>query len=463
MSVAKKIAVAVVSVAAAAAVGFAGYKFYKHSDETKNKGKVYVTQVAELNTAGGLSLSGSRFSGVIEAQKTEDFKFDRSKTVKSIDVAVGDVVNEGDVLFSYDVDAMKLELEQGKIEVERMENEVETMALQLEDLEKEKDSAAQDAQASLTAQILSLQSDKAKTEYDIKAKKTENKKLKKSIKNSQVTSTLSGTVKTVANAEELEYAESDVVVSISKGDDLRVKGVVNEQMIQNIYEGMSVTIRSRTDDETTWSGIISEISTEPVNNNNDYYMEDSDPLASSSKYAFYIEPESLDGLMLGQHIIIEPDLGGDNIVKTGIWLYSDFIFKEKGKSYVWADDGKGKIEKREVKVGQKDEANGDCEITSGLDKDDKIAYPDKNISEGMTVTDDQAEATIPEEDYNNGEDMGGMDEGYAEDFEGMDEGYVEDFEGMDEDTAADEAANAADTTTAADEAANAADDPAAQE
>ena len=142
-------------------------------------------------------------------------------------------------------------------------------------------------------------------EYDIKAKKNENKKLKKSIKNSQVTSTISGTVKTAAALETLEYAETDVVVSISKGDSFRVKGTVNEQMIGNIYQGMPVTIRSRVDNDTTWSGTISEIDTEPQSNN-DMYYGDVDEDLTSSKYAFYIEPETLDGLMLGQHIILNP-------------------------------------------------------------------------------------------------------------------------------------------------------------
>lgn len=409
MAKGKRVAAVIVAVAAAAAVGITAFMLWKKNDDIQSKGKVFVTQVSEVNTAGGISLSGSRFSGVIEAQKTDDYKYDSGKTIKSVEVKEGDEVNEGDVLFTYDVEAMQLELDQGKIDVERMENEIETMKLQIEELENEKKNTSQDGQTSLNTQILSIQSDIAKSEYDIKAKKAENKKIKSSIKNAKVTSKVSGTVKKVADIDNIETAESNVVVSISKGGNYLVKGTVNEQMIDSVYEGLPVIIRSRVDDTVTWSGTVSSIETNPQTNENDmYYYDGSDSSNTSSKYAFYVEPESLDGLMLGQHIIIEPDFGFySEIVKKGIWLYSDYVFEEDGKSYVWAQNDKEKIEKREVKIGQKDEESGDCEILSGLDKDDFIAYPSDDIVEGMSVTTDADDPDIAEQDYN--EEMNGGD------------------------------------------------------
>lgn len=109
--------------------------------------------------------------------------------------------------------------------------------------------------------------------------------------------------------------------------------------------------------------------------------------------------------MLGQHILIEPDLGEESgIDKKGIWLYSDYVFTEKGKSYVWTQDKNEKIEKREVKLGQKDENMGDVEILSGLKKDDYIAYPSKNIKEGMAVTTNAEDPDLIEDDTDNDAD-----------------------------------------------------------
>ena len=52
-------------------------------------------------------------------------------------------------------------------------------------------------------------------------------------------------------------------------------------------------------------------------------------MSQSSNYAFYDKPENFDGLMLGQHVLIEIDNGKDtSINKTGIWLYSDFTITE---------------------------------------------------------------------------------------------------------------------------------------
>ena len=42
----------------------------------------------------------------------------------------------------------------------------------------------------------------------------------------------------------------------------------------------------------------------------------------------------------------------------------------------WADNGKGKLEKRTVELGEYDEGMDLYEITSGLELTDSIAWPD---------------------------------------------------------------------------------------
>ncbi|HJB05987.1 MAG TPA: hypothetical protein H9715_09580, partial [Candidatus Merdibacter merdigallinarum] len=96
--------------------------------------------------------------------------------------------------------------------------------------------------------------------------------------------------------------------------------------------------------------------------------------------------DSFDGLMLGQHVYVEPDLG-DSLVKTGLWLPGYYIFTEGSKSYVWAADSRNRIEKREVSLGQYDGDMDEYEILSGLDKDDRIAVPGDNMHSGMYAAD----------------------------------------------------------------------------
>lgn len=225
---------------------------------------------------------------------------------------------------------------------------------------------------SYTTQILSLQSDNAKNEYDIKAKNVEIKKLEASTKNAYVTASIDGTVKNVKTVDKLQQDGGDVIMQITEEGDYRIKGRFNEQNSKDIMQGVSVIVKSRLDD-STWKGEITSVDTSPQKNSDgDMYMYSygsSDEMSQSSNYAFYVKPENFDGLMLGQHVLIEIDNGQDtSINKTGIWLYSDFICKDGKKNYVWAKNEDGKIEKRYVEIGQKDEENGDCEIKSGLER-----------------------------------------------------------------------------------------------
>ncbi len=421
MSVGRKIAAAVITVAIAAGAGFAGYKYWKKNDVPKVDGTVYVQKVSEVMSNSGLGLSGMRFTGVVEAQKTEDVKYDSTKTIKSISVKVGDEVKKGDELFVYDVEQMNLELDSAVIEAERLEYEVETKKKELEEMEKLKAKANQEEAVSLEADILSLKSDIATSEYEIKTKHAANEKLKKSIKNASVTAPTDGIIKEVADLNNMETLSENIVVRISKGDNYVLKGTVNEMTINTLYVGMPVIIRSRID-EKTWNGTISVIDTNPKKSEEDYY--DEGEASQSSKYSFTIEPETLDGLMLGQHIIIEPDfnMGAEVKEKKGIWIYSDYLIEEDGKTFVWVKGEKDRIEKREVTVGERDEEMGDCEIKSGLKKDDSIAYPMGKIEVGMAVTNNIEEMDIPENDVED-EDFG--DDADFDEFE--EDGDFEEF------------------------------------
>ncbi len=414
----KKIIISAVSVVAAAAIAVSGILIWKNSsDEFKDSGKVYVSKVKDVNTAVSFSLGGDCFSGVVEPQKSYDVKYDSSKKIKDILVSEGDTVEAGTDLFTYDVEAMKLEQEQAELEIERMNNEISSMKKQITELESEKKNVSKDEQYSYTTQIQSLETDIAKVEYDIKVKNTDIDKIKNSIGNSTVKSEVNGTVSKVNSVSDNtgdEYMNDyygygqenpDVLITITESGNFRVKGKINEQNMILIYEEMPVVVRSRIDDTLTWNGTVSEISNEPVSDTQNMYMDTgTDDMATSSNYYFYITPETTDGLMLGQHVIIEPDSGQISTVeKEGIWLYEDYIQTDSdGKSYVWATDKKDRLEKRYVETGEHDEMFGDTEIVSGLDDSDCIAYPSDDYKEGMHTTTNIEEADF-EEDF--GDDM----------------------------------------------------------
>ncbi len=439
MKKSKKIVISIISITAVAAITVGSFFIWKNNDN-KYKGdeKIFVSPVEEVNTALSFSLSGQCYSGVVESQKTYDVKYDTSKKIKEVYVKEGDSVEEGTELFIYDVKSMELEKEQAELEIERMNNEISSMQKQISELESEKKKASQDEQFSYTTQIQSLETDVARVQYDIKVKNAEIDKLKNSIENAVVKSEMTGTVQKVKNLsdndenaetpysyyDEGNQQDADVVVTIIENGNFRIKGKVNEQNVMFISESMPVIIRSRAEESVIWSGIVSEVSSEPANNSDSMnYHGGSDEMSSSSSYNFYITPDNTDGLMLGQHVIIEPDTGqSEEIEKSGIWLYEDYIVTDSdGKKFVWATDKKDRLEKRYVEIGQQDETFGDYEIISGLKDSDSIAYPSDDYEEGMYTTTD-----INEENFDDGSGDVIIDEDFINEEGVFEDGMYED-------------------------------------
>ena len=106
--------------------------------------------------------------------------------------------------------------------------------------------------------------------------------------------------------------------------------------------------------------------------------------ADSSSYAFYVELENSDGLILGQHVYMEEDQGQME-EKDGLWLEEYYLFFEDDQAYVWLANESNVIEKRPVTLGEYDEEEMKYEIMDGLTQEDYIAMPFDGISEGDPV------------------------------------------------------------------------------
>ena len=121
----------------------------------------------------------------------------------------------------------------------------------------------------------------------------------------------------------------------------------------------------------------------PGNDSNNYYMA-GDATTQSNSYPFYVNLDSSEGLMLGQHVYVEVDYGQEE-KKAGIWLDESFICDIDSDPYVWVDNGKGKLEQRKVTLGQHDEEMFQYEIADGLTEENLITYPEEGLKEGMAT------------------------------------------------------------------------------
>lgn len=428
----------------------------------KSGAKVPVVSVATLNGKGDPGLV-DRYAGVIVSENIIKIEKDANRTIGKVFVKAGDEVTSGDVLFSYDAELQRLELDKQKIELERMVSENSDIKSQIADLEKKMSSASKDQQLQYTVEINSLKAQYKEGEYNIKIKRRDIAEAESNIANTDVTAPVSGRVTAVNESGTDNNGSPLPYITIQQSGAYRVKGTVNELNRPKIYEGAAVTIQSRTDPDQVWSGTVSKIDTEnPVQNGGSQWgglisdTMDGGSQTASSSYPFYVDLADSAGLLLGQHVYIMPSMGA-SIMGEGIWLPSFYVCFEtesKGKddsgtdevndtrAYVWAADKHGKLEQRTVYLGDQDPATGSYEIVSGLSMEDYIASPDTNCVVGARVDYENPKDAMTDHSGDNGgtiDDGGAIDNGGVIDNGGMaDNGSVIDNGGAVDNGAADD-------------------------
>ena len=397
------------------------------------EGEASVQSVSMICGLGSTGLV-DRFAGMVTAQSETQVKKDDNATVDTILVKVDQEVKAGDALFTYDMSQAQLDLEKAQLELDNLKNELENKKQEKEQLEKDKNAASSDDQMQYTLEIRQVNTDILQKEYDISVKAKDIEKLQNTVKNVTVTAPVTGRIKSINENGGTDQTGNPLpFMTIVETAGFRVKGYVNENNAGTLTEGTAVVIRSRVSDQT-WKGTISMIDWENAQqgNQNSYYDSGSDDTSSSSKYPFYVELESSDGLLLGQHVYIEPDYGQDaeqdaNTLK----LPSYYINDADSSPWVWAQNSKGKLEKRSLTLGDYDAEMDAYVVTDGLTADDYIAFPDESLKAGMTcVTYDESTFDPSMDGGDMGDmgdtgDMGGMDDGMDVMPEGGTDGAVD--------------------------------------
>lgn len=353
---------------------------------------VYVQSVSQIM---GYSPMGAfnACAGVVVAQNEVKVERDESRKVAELLVEVGQEVCEGDVLFVYDTAELQISINKLKLEIEQMKNTVSDLTSQISELEKEKKKAPDADQLSYTVRIQGLETDKDETQYYIKVKQQELQTMQATARSGEVTAPIDGKIKAIyenggyddATGQPLPY------ITLIQSGAYRIKGTINELNREELTVGQTVIIRSRLDESRIWTGTLTELDSTPVDSGNSgYYYGYADEMTSSSSYAFYVDLDDTEGLLLGQHVYIEPDQG-QTLETFGLWLYADYVQSaEDGSNYVWAADSSGRLEKRIVTLGQYDELQYAWQITKGLTAEDRVAYPAENLQEGAPLPDEAA-------------------------------------------------------------------------
>ncbi|MBR2736404.1 MAG: efflux RND transporter periplasmic adaptor subunit, partial [Firmicutes bacterium] len=355
----------------------------------------YVTKVSTL-TNENLGVQ-NWYAGVVEPQSTVNVNIDSGRKVTAVEVSVGDTVKVGDLLFEYDLSSIEDDLKQAQLDLDRLKNEAMSLAEQIVTLQNEKAKANANSQLSYTIEIETNRMNLKKNEYDQISKTAEIERLQKATVNTEVRSEVDGVIQkidtTKLSTEGSDYLQDGISYDYSSDDssnnafitilgtgNYRVKGMVNEQNRYDIIPGEPVIIRSRAYEDQIWHGTMGTIDEQNVSRGSSDsfygYMDSSDSQTSSSSYPFYVDLDTTENLMLGQHVYIEKDEGQSDR-PAGLWLS---VFYISGMStdapYVWAADSRGRLEKRILVLGEYDDESLEYQILSGLSTSDSIAYPD---------------------------------------------------------------------------------------
>ena len=408
-------------------LGYGGwYAYNTYFAEMPQEGTVYVQSISVI-TGVGPAGQRTRYSGVVEAKNVITVDPDTDLTVKECFVSAGDKVKEGDPLFDYDIESMAISLEQLKLDILGLENGIQAGETKVENLKKRLAKAATYKKYEIQLEIQTEELEIRKKQYELSGKNTQAENMEKTLESSVVYSPVTGTVRSVRSGDtsNTDYygdsTQNNAYITIVAGNDYCVKGTVSEQTIHTLQEGMDVRILSRIDD-TVWEGSIYKINTEETKSNtNRYYYYDSGSGEQASKYDFFVELTTNEGLLMGQHVYIEPG-SQDDAASDALLLPFYYVVETEEKPFVYAANEENRIEKRTVVLGERDEESGTVAILEGLGYLDRIAYPDDTVQVGMLAS----ETTyVPE-------DVGLMEPVDLNDYAPMNGGQMGDFESMDE-------------------------------
>ena len=383
----------------------------------KEETAVYVQKVANIN---GISTT-DRFSGMVVSENLTEVKKDEDKAVAEIHVKEGQDVKEGDPLFTYDTDKLQLSADKLDLEREQLNSSLEDYQTQIGELEREREKVGANQKLQYTIQIQSAQVSLKEAELNLKTKEAELEKAKQLLENATITSPVAGRVQSINESGTDSQGNPAAYITIQQAGAYRVKGTIGELQQGAISEGDRIKLTSRLDSSKTWLGTVTLVDYEnPVKNENNYYMSGSDSGESASKYPFYVELDSIDGLIMGQHLYMERYVEGEDA--SGVIVSSAYIcYEDDGSAYVWAENSRSKLEKRSITLGDYNENTDNYQVADGLSETDYIAFPDEQYCHVGAPT--SHTPVIYEDEQENGaaEPDTGMDMGMDNDM-GIDAG-----------------------------------------
>ena len=404
--------------------------------------------VSSQNTYEGIV----RLPAIIQRQQTKKVTSNSSRKVAEVLVKEGDKVSNGTVLMRYDDENDEMTIQSKEYEIEKQKLRIESAKMSVtkaeQELPKLKGLDLEERQIEIRKTLNQI----ALAEYTIETNEKQIEQLKEMIKEKEVKSSYVGTVTKITKGSEnstdsdTDSSDGKVTITIAESQNLILMGQAKDSDMGSFRQGDSVIVYSRVDPTVHWTGYISRVrkpgekdssgSGSDSETQDEYSGYDS---GSSGKNTWYGALDSEEGLLVGQHVFVEPDYGQTSRTE-GLWLSEEYILTENDQTYVWVEGENGRITKRAVSAAEPDNY-GIVQILDGLDRLEYIAVNSSYIREGMRTR--HAEDTLAANTGNtaqpsDGDDLGILGDGesyddYSQDMFGDDEIDFGDFEDFDED------------------------------
>lgn len=380
-----------------------------------SKTPVPVVKVSMISRAG---IAGDNYAGVVVSENAVKIQRDKNQTVDELYVSEGDAVRQGQQLFRYDVDALNLTLDRKELDLDRLKEEVKAKKKQITEVEKELKTASGDTKTQLNIQLRQLKTELTQAEYDQEDLEEEIKYTKQMIKNAVVKSPSDGTVRKIDES-------GDPYILIQQSGALQVQGALNELNVNGgIAPGARVEIVSRLEPDRIWTGTVTTVDFgNTTSNGYDSMYGTGDLLSTSTGYPFYVSLDSVEGLLLGQHVYIRlagVNSGSDGRVLIPESYLMDYAYSEETmitSAAVWCPNEDGKLAKQTVVLGEYLADIGCYVILEGLTLESYVADPSNPDCREGALTDLRAESDFGDRETVSGDNasdpadtIGGTDE-----------------------------------------------------
>ncbi|MDK0646515.1 efflux RND transporter periplasmic adaptor subunit [Clostridium perfringens] len=373
----KKYIIAIVTVVILAGVGVGSY-FLKQS---MNKESVATMEIYTVPSTDKVFVNGK-----IEPEKVENIFLDATKgTVDKVEVENGDVVEKGDILFTYKNDQVQSQVEQLELQLNSAKNQKEEInkqnaeaKKQLEDLKKAglENQMPQGGQMPNLGQNAGGEISTGSVDEQIKLLEKQIKALKDK-EYYKVTAPIGGKV----ILAESSTNPTQPYITVESGD-YYISGSVNEKDQPKIKEGQEVQITILSTNKNI-NGKISSVGNTPIDNGASLAAQTGAQGGAGGNMSYYevkITPDSQEDLTNGFHV-----QASVNLDKKPIEIPKEAILSVDNEEFVFKNVD-GKLVKQVITYSPKEGSEDEVIVSSGLNEEDKIvSNPTPNMKEGMKV------------------------------------------------------------------------------